>query len=139
MTELLHELKNNSCMSQQGKRKTKSLLDFYTKQKSKFSCVPYAHSQFLCSLRKIRSFKLGCAPVRPVPHFGCSTAGIRQDISAASFFSCKLLWRIDNASRQNFPLFCLSGCDPNERNEPKWTKFLGYVQRETAEAKGCKH
>jgi len=34
-------------MFQQGKRKTKSLLDFYTK-KRKFSCVLYAHSEFLC-------------------------------------------------------------------------------------------
>ena len=40
-------------MSQQGKRKTKSLLDFYTSQKNrKISCVLYAHSQFLCSLAR---------------------------------------------------------------------------------------
>jgi len=36
-------------MFQQGKRKTKSLLDFYTKRR-KSSCALYAHSQFLCSL-----------------------------------------------------------------------------------------
>jgi len=28
-------------------------------------------------------------------HFLCSTACIRQDISATSFCSCKLLWRSD--------------------------------------------
>jgi len=32
---------------------------------------------------------------RPATHFLCSTAHIRQDISAAWFCSCKLLWRSD--------------------------------------------
>ena len=44
---------------------------------------------------KIRFFKQGCAPACPAALFLCSTACIRQDISAASFCNCKLLWRID--------------------------------------------
>jgi len=32
-----------------------------------------------------------CAPARPAAHFLCSTARIRQNTSAASFFRCKLL------------------------------------------------
>jgi len=38
---------------------------------------------------KIRSCKPRCAPAGPATHFLCSTA--RQDFSAASFYSCKLL------------------------------------------------
>jgi len=43
---------------------------------------------------KIRSWKPGCAPASPAAHL-CSTALIRWDINAASFCSCKLLWRSD--------------------------------------------
>jgi len=35
--------------------------------------------------------KPGCASASPAAHFLCPTACIRQDISAASFCSCKLL------------------------------------------------
>ena len=38
---------------------------------------------------KIRSCKPRCAPAGPVTHFLCSTACIRQDISAASICSCQ--------------------------------------------------
>jgi len=48
-----------------------------------------------CVVSKIRSFKPGCAPASPTAHFLCSTGRIRQDISAASFCSRKLLWRVD--------------------------------------------
>jgi len=37
----------------------------------------------------------GCAPAA---HFQCSTARIRQDISAGSFCSCKLLWVNDECA-----------------------------------------
>ena len=51
-------------MSQQGKRKTKSLLDL-TKNR-KFSCILYAHSQFLCSLARFDLANWGVLqPVRP--------------------------------------------------------------------------
>jgi len=43
---------------------------------------------------KIRSCKPGRAPAYPAAHLR-STARIRWDISAASFCSCKLLWRSD--------------------------------------------
>ena len=49
----------------------------------------------LVQLSKIRFFKPWCAPANPAALFLCSTARIRQDFSAASFCSCKLLWRID--------------------------------------------
>jgi len=46
-------------------------------------------------LSKIRFFKPWCAPANPAALFLCSTARIRQDFSAASFYRCKLLCRID--------------------------------------------
>jgi len=52
-------------------------------------------TMYLCSLARFDVVKLGCAPASPAALFLCSTARIRQDISAASFCSCKLLWRID--------------------------------------------
>jgi len=54
-------------MSWQRKRKTKRLLDFYTQQKkTKFSCVLYAHSQFLCCLARFSFRNLGVRqPVQP--------------------------------------------------------------------------
>ena len=60
---------------------------------------------------KIRSCKRGCAPRRqPAAHFLCSTARIRQDISTASFCSCKLLWRSDECVLlpvlTRSPIFC---------------------------------
>ena len=58
---------------------------------------------------KIRSCKPGCAPASPAAH-RCSTARIRRDISAASFCSCKLLWRSDGCVLLSFfntqPKFC---------------------------------
>jgi len=53
----------------------------------------YAFS-ILVSFSKIRSYKPGCAPASPAAHFIRSTARIRQDISAAWFCSCILVWRI---------------------------------------------
>jgi len=50
---------------------------------------------YITEFSNIRSCKPGCASGRPVAHFLCSTARIRQDIREASCFSCKLLWRID--------------------------------------------
>ena len=44
---------------------------------------------------KIRSCKPGYGPASPAAHFLCSIARIRQDLSTASFCSCKLLWRSD--------------------------------------------
>jgi len=58
MIELLHELKTAAfnreafrhfIMSQQGKTKTNFSGLQYTTKYCKFSCVLYAHSQFLCS------------------------------------------------------------------------------------------
>jgi len=42
----------------------------------------------------MRSYKPGCAPASPAAHLYL-TARIRQDISAASFSSCKFLWCSD--------------------------------------------
>jgi len=44
-----------------------------------------------CVFSEFRSCKPGCASDSPAAHFLCSTARIRQDISAASFCSFKLL------------------------------------------------
>ena len=58
MIELLHALKTavfnieafgHIIMSQQGKRKTRFSGHLYITKNWKFSCVRYAHSQFLCS------------------------------------------------------------------------------------------
>jgi len=53
----------------------------------------YAHYQ-LCSLARFDLANRGVCYSR-VAHFRCSTARIRQDNSAASFRSCKLLRRRD--------------------------------------------
>jgi len=42
---------------------------------------------------QIQSCKPGCASGSPAAHL-CSIARTRQDISAASFCSCRLLWRV---------------------------------------------
>jgi len=62
----------------------------------------------LCSLAR---FDLAnrCAPANPAAHL-CSTARTRRDIRAASFCSCKLLWRSDECVLLPFfntqPNFC---------------------------------
>jgi len=99
MIELLHELRNrvfnirfkHLIMSQQGKRKTKFAGLLHMTKNWKFSCLLYAHSQLLCSLAR---FDLANRGVRQLvqPHTLCSTARIRQNISAASVCSCKLRW-----------------------------------------------
>jgi len=48
-----------------------------------------------CVVLQDSILQTGCAPAGPTTHFLCSTARIRQDISAASFCSCKLLGRSD--------------------------------------------
>ena len=56
-----------------------------------------------CVVSKIRSCKPGCAPAIPAANLQCSTARIWRDLSAASFCSCKLLWRSDECV--SFPYF----------------------------------
>jgi len=70
-------------------------------------CVFYAHSHFLCSLEfsKIRSCKPVCTTASPAVHFLCSTASIRQYISAVWFCHCKLLWRSDTDECVLLPCF----------------------------------
>ena len=65
-----------------------------------FWLIDFIWHQFLCcsATSKIRSFKQGYAPVSPAALFLCSTARIRQDISAASFCSCKLVCRTDECA-----------------------------------------
>jgi len=76
-------------MFQQGKRKTKSLLDFYTQKNKSFLAY------FMRILNSCVVQQDSCTPASPAAHFLCSTARIQHDISAASFCSCKLLWRSD--------------------------------------------
>ena len=68
-------------------------VDFYNHKKLTFSCVLYAHSQFLCSLAKFDLANQVCAPASPAAYLQYTTARIWRDLSAASFCSCKLLWR----------------------------------------------
>jgi len=49
----------------------------------------------MCSLARFDFSNCGVRTASPAALFLCSTARIRQDISAASFCSYKLLWRID--------------------------------------------
>jgi len=44
-----------------------------------------------CVVKQDSILQTGCAPTSPAANFPCSTAHIRQDISAPSFFRCKLL------------------------------------------------
>ena len=101
MIKLLHEFKNSSYWNRNiqafdyvsaGKKKNEVCWTSIHNKNWTFACVLYAHSQFLCSLVR---FDLANRGVRqPVqPH--TSTACIWQDISAASFCTCKLLWRSD--------------------------------------------
>jgi len=61
-----------------------------TSTKTKFSCFPCEHSQFLCNF-KFQTVIPGCPP--SPPHTFWSTA-IRRDIRAALYFcSCELRWR----------------------------------------------
>jgi len=76
-------------MPQQGNRKNKSDELLYIPKNWKFSCVLYAHSQFLCSLARFDPTNWGVRqPVQPHTFH----ARMRQDISAASFCRCKLPW-----------------------------------------------
>jgi len=90
-------------------------------KKSKVSCVFYAHShsQFLCTLARFDLAKPGCVPASPAAHFLCSTGRIRQDISAISFCSCKLLWRIDECVL----LPCFNAVVPNHFVSADWSTF----------------
>ena len=74
-------------MSQQRKENKKFARLLYITKNRKFSCVLHAHSQFLCSLARCDLANRGVLQ-RVQPR---SAARIRQDISAASFCSCKLL------------------------------------------------
>ena len=72
-------------MSQQEKRKTKfaGLLEITTK--SKVFLHTLCAFSILVKFSKIRFFKPRCEPASPSAFTRCSTARIRQDISAASF------------------------------------------------------
>jgi len=61
----------------------------------------------IASFSKIRSCKPGCAQASQGAHL-CSTVRVRRDISAASFCSCKLLWRSDECFK-NFLRMPLTG------------------------------
>jgi len=63
-------------MFQQGKTTTKNLLDFIHNKKRKFSCVLYAHSQFLCSLAR----------------FDLANGGVRQTAQSHTFYAPLLLF-----------------------------------------------
>jgi len=68
-------------------------VEFYKSQKPNvFFCTLCAFS-ILVQFSKSRSRKTGSAPASPAAHLQCSTARIWRDLSAASFCSCKLLWR----------------------------------------------
>ena len=62
-------------------------------QRSWYVEYPSAHAHMAWS----QKFRLipGCASNSRVVHFLCSISRIRKDLSAASFCSCKLLWRSD--------------------------------------------
>jgi len=51
-----------------------------------------------CVVQQVSILQTGvwlCAPASPAAHLVYSTARIRHRISAALFWSCKLLWRSD--------------------------------------------
>jgi len=88
-------------MSQQGKRKTKfAVLLYITKIESLLAQATLHAFSILVWFSKIHSCKLGCAPASPAALFLCLTARIRQNISVASFCSCKFLWRINECFTQ---------------------------------------
>jgi len=71
-------------MFQQGKTTTKNLLDFYSlhNKKRKFSCVLYAHSQFLCSLAR----------------FDLANSGVRQTAQSHTLYAQLILFHETLAS-----------------------------------------
>jgi len=105
MIELLHELKNSTCRHRSiqafdnvsaGKKENLNVCwTSLNNKKSKDFLRTLCAFSILVQLSKIPFFKACCAPASPAALFLWSTARIRQDISAASFCCCKLLWRID--------------------------------------------
>jgi len=97
MIKLLRELKNSSCQHRNiqsfdnvsgGKKENLKFAGLvYITKNPKVSCVLYAHSQFLCSLAR---FDLANRGVRQPVQLNTFCPS-REDISAASFCSCKLL------------------------------------------------
>ena len=76
----------NSIMSQQGKRKTKSLLDVYTNKKKSFFCVLYTHSQFLCTLAR----------------FDLANRGVRQPVQRTlSMLDCLYFEKLLSKNKAN--------------------------------------
>jgi len=80
-------------MSQQRKRKTKRMLDSYTKTQSRtFSGVLYVHSQFLCSLARFDIANRGVRqPVQP--HTIYAGLLVFDETSAQPDFAVFLAWR----------------------------------------------
>jgi len=73
-------------MSQQGQRKTKR----YLTKKRQFSCVFYAHSQFLCSLAR----------------FDLANRGVRQIVQLHTFYARLLVFHETSAQ----PDFAVANC-----------------------------
>jgi len=82
-------------MSQQEKKKTKSLLDFYTLQKIESFLAYFMRILNSCLVEQDSILQTGVCASESNRTLLCSTARIRQDISATSFFRYKLLWRSD--------------------------------------------
>jgi len=82
-------------MSQQGKTKKKVCWISVHNIKTRGFLRTLCAFSILVWFSKIRSCQLVCAPASPLAHFLCSTARTGQDISAATFCSCILLWRRD--------------------------------------------
>jgi len=102
-------------MSQQGKRKTKNLLDFYITKIWKFTCVLYAHCQFLCSLAR----------------FDLANRGARQPVQPHTF--CAPLLVFDKTVAQ--PHFAVVNCSHAMMSvfySPVLTRTLIFLQLWTA-------
>jgi len=82
------------CLSKEKGKLKVCCTSIHNKKSKVFLRTLWAFS-ILVQFSKIRSCKPGCAPASPAAHYLCSTARIRQDISAASFCGCKLLGRSD--------------------------------------------
>jgi len=119
-------------MSHQGERKWNVCWTFFLRTLCAFP--------IFVQFSKIKSCKPMYAQASPAAHFLCSTARIRQDISAAAICSCKLLWRIDeyvllpffNAQHGIFAVIncCVVALSLFSSDSPTWsTDSLYSVQR----------
>jgi len=86
-------------------------VDFYNHKKQKFSCVLYAHSQFLCSLAK----------------FDLANQGVRQPVQPHTF-NTQLLVFDEALAQPHFAVVNCSDAAMSVFHSPVLTRSLIFLQ-----------